>query len=141
MDARKAALLAGAAGGAAEVLWIAAYASVSKDSALDVAREVTATAFPALAGLAAAPLIGIAIHMLLSLGLGLVLAKALLRLAGRWLVPAALAALVGVWTLNFLVVLPALNPAFVTLMPFAVTFASKLLFGAAAGWTLALFSE
>jgi hypothetical protein len=130
------ALLAGTAGGAAEVLWIAAYSSGTQTRSLDVAREVTASLFPAAAELAAAPLLGIAIHMLLSLALGLVLAKLLLGWARGWLVTGAIAALACVWALNFLVVLPAVNPAFVTLMPLAVTLASKLLFGAALGWTL-----
>lgn len=136
MDTRKAALLAGAAGGTAEILWIAVYSSVSSTSALEVAREVTTTVLPAAADLAAAPLIGIAIHMVLSLALGLILAKMLLGIARSSLMTGALGALACVWALNFLVVLPVVNPGFVTLMPFAVTLASKLLFGAAFGWTL-----
>ena len=36
-----------------------------------------------------------------------------------------------VWLVNFTVVLPALNPAFVTLLPLWATLISKLLFGAA----------
>src|SRR5204863_9421935 len=39
--------------------------------------------------------------------------------------------LAGVWLVNFTVILPALNPAFVTLLPLWVTLISKLLFGAA----------
>jgi hypothetical protein len=128
----KAAVMAGTAGGAAEILWIA---SIAPASAADVAREVTATFYP---GLPAAALTGVAIHMLLSVALGLVLAKVLLRVARAGLVVAALGALAGVWALNFLIVLPLINPAFVTLLPFAVTLASKLLFGAAFGWTLRL---
>ena len=130
------ALFGGAAGGTAEILWIAAYGSASPASALEVARGVTATVLPAAAELAAAPLIGIAIHMVLSLALGLILAKMLLGLARGSLMTGALGALACVWALNFLVVLPLVNPAFVTLMPFSVTLASKLLFGAALGWTL-----
>lgn len=128
----KAAVCAGAAGGAAEVLWIA---SIAPTSAADVAREVTATFH---SGLPLAALIGVAIHMLLSVALGLVLAKVLLRVARGGLLVAALGALAGVWALNFLIVLPLVNPAFVTLLPFGVTLASKLLFGAAFGWTLRL---
>lgn len=132
----KSVLLAGTAGGTAEMLWVAAYSSATPASGVEVAREVTATVFPAAADLSAAPLIGIAIHMVLSLGLGLILAKILLGLArGSW-IAAPLGALAAVWALNFLVLLPALNPAFVTLMPLAVTLTSKLLFGAALGWTL-----
>lgn len=126
------ALAAGAAGGAAEILWIAA---VAPAQAAEVAQAVTATFHP---GLQAAAPMGVAIHMLLSLALGLVLGKVLLKVARGALVAAAMAALAAVWALNFLVVLPLVHPAFVTLLPFAVTLASKLLFGAAFGWTLRL---
>jgi hypothetical protein len=47
------------------------------------------------------------------------------------------AALVGVWALNFLFVLPAVNPSFVTLMPYAATLLSKALFGAVMATVLA----
>lgn len=136
-----AAISAGAAGGVAEMLWVGAYSAASPASGMEVAREVTATALPAAAGLAFAPVLGVLIHMALSIALGLALAKLLWsRLLPRWgsraLMPAALAALAGVWAVNFFVVLPILNPAFVTLLPLAATFVSKLLFGATMGWTL-----
>jgi hypothetical protein len=41
-----------------------------------------------------------------------------------------------VWVLNFFLVLPWLNPAFVALLPYGVTLVSKLLFGLAMGLTL-----
>lgn len=132
----KAAVLAGAAGGAAEIAWVGAYSSVSATRGLEVAGAVTSTIMPAAGGLAAAPWLGIVIHMVLSVALGLLLAKLLLGFIRGAIVTGALAALACVWALNFLVVLPVLNPAFLTLMPLAVTLASKLLFGAALGWTL-----
>lgn len=46
-------------------------------------------------------------------------------------------ALAGVWALNFLLVLPLLNPRFVTLMPYAATLVFKALFGLAMGAVLA----
>lgn len=136
MQPIKAALLAGTAGGLAEIVWVAAYSSVSPTDGLEVARAVTATLLPAAAGLGAAPSIGVAIHMLLAVALGLILAKILLGLARGSVMVGALAALAAVWGLNFLVVLPLVNPAFVTLLPFAVTLASKLFFGAAFAGTL-----
>lgn len=36
--------------------------------------------------------------------------------------------LATVWAINFFLVLPALNPWFITLMPYLVTSASKMLF-------------
>lgn len=135
-----AAVSAGLAGGTAEMLWVAAYSAATPASGIEVARQVAATALPATAGLASAPLIGVLIHMALSIALGLAFAKLLLgRLAPRRgaLMAAALAALAAVWAVNFFVILPLLNPAFVTLLPFAVTLVSKLLFGLAMGMALA----
>jgi len=43
----------------------------------------------------------------------------------------AVVALSGVWAINFFVVLPTLNPVFVTLMPYGITLISKMLFGLA----------
>jgi hypothetical protein len=130
------AVAAGAAGGAAEMLWVAAYAGATGRSGLQVAQEVTASVFPAAAHDAFAPLLGVAIHMLLSVALGVVLAKLLLQYVlprfGRGaLVPAALVTLAGIWAFNFSVALPLLNASFVSLMPLAASLTSKLLFGAA----------
>jgi hypothetical protein len=44
--------------------------------------------------------------------------------------------LATVWAVNFLLVLPYLNPRFVDLLPYSVTLASKLLFGLAAATVL-----
>jgi hypothetical protein len=41
----------------------------------------------------------------------------------------AAAALAAVWAVNFLLILPSVNPAFTALLPPAATFVSKLLFG------------
>jgi hypothetical protein len=40
----------------------------------------------------------------------------------------------AIWAINFFVILPVVNAEFVTLMPYAVTLASKLGFGVAMGW-------
>ncbi len=42
------------------------------------------------------------------------------------------AGLVGVWAVNFFVVLPIVSPDFVHIVPYAVSLTSKLLFGVAA---------
>jgi hypothetical protein len=137
----RAALVAGAAGGAAEMLWVAAYSSAAPLAGADVARQVAASVIPDAVHLAFAPIWGVAIHMLLSILLGLALAKFLFysvvpRYGTSMLVPAALVALACIWAINFFIVLPVLNASFVTLMPLAATLTSKLLFGAAMGWTL-----
>jgi hypothetical protein len=135
------ALVAGAAGGAAEMLWVAAYSAATPVAGADVAQQIAASLIPDAVHLAFAPIWGVAIHMLLSVMLGLALAKLLFativpRYGAGMLAPAALAALAGIWAINFFVVLPVLNASFVTLMPLAATLTSKLLFGAAMGWTL-----
>ena len=38
--------------------------------------------------------------------------------------------------MNFFLVLPELNPAFVTLLPYGVTLFSKVLFGITLGWVV-----
>jgi hypothetical protein len=128
-------LLAGFAGGAAEIAWVCLYASLSGVEAAAVARGVTQTALPL--ALASAPVIsGIAIHMMLAAMLGIGLAvgvRSFLRLrsaAAEWL--AVSGALVAVWAANFLIILPAINPAFVGLLPHGATLTSKVLFGLAA---------
>lgn len=126
-------LLAGLAGGFAEILWVALYASAASLDAPRVAHEVTAS-FLAMPMGGASVALGVVLHLLLALAV----AVGFVAVAGRplarrgapalvWILgPAALAA---VWALNFGLVLPRVNPAFVTLMPPAVTAASKLLFG------------
>ena len=128
--------LAGLAGGLAEVTWIAGYSAVSGVDGWQVARVISAAISPAWAGLAAAPMMGIGIHFLLSFVLAGVFIHALwapyLRRHGAAVtLVAGPFSLALVWLLNFFVVLPALHPAFVGLLPYAVTFISKFLFGLA----------
>ena len=127
-------VLAGLVGGAAEVAWVSGYSALTGASGASVAQGVTRAFLPALADQPMGIGLGIAIHMLLAVGLGLCVAAAfsapLLRRIGNWprstLVVLTLAI---VWAFNFLVVLPILEPSFLTLLPVAVTLTSKLLFG------------
>jgi hypothetical protein len=79
--------------------------------------------------------------MMLAIALGVALAAAW-RASGAAArgcrVPflATVAALIGVWAINFFVVLPAVSPGFVALLPLAVSFVSKMLFGIAAAVAL-----
>ena len=63
------ALIGGLAGGAAEVLWVLFYSGLSEVNAVVVAREVTASLWPAAATWSIAPLLGVATHMVLALAL------------------------------------------------------------------------
>jgi hypothetical protein len=137
-------VIAGAAGGLAEMLWVSLYASVSGIDAAVVAHGVT-TAVGAQALIPGAPAaVGIAVHMLLALALGIVLASvwqvlpASLRKAHLALGAAALTA---VWALNFFVVLPIVSPDFVHVVPYSVSLVSKLLFGLAAAHVLRRATE
>jgi len=128
-------LFAGVSGGLAEIAWISAYAAGTGANAAAVARGV-AGAF-GLAGGSGAASLGVAIHMVLAGALGIAVVAALQALPMRqrsWRIDLALvlAALGGVWAFNFLVLLPVLSPAFVTMVPMPVSFVSKLLFGIAA---------
>jgi hypothetical protein len=135
-------LIAGLAGGIAEILWVLAYGTFAPVSATEVAREVTASLLPGAAASAAAPPLGVGIHLALSVALAAAFVAALAKVfpgrrgVGGYLA-IAVAALAGIWALNFLLVLPILNPRFVTLMPYAATLFSKALFGLAMGGVLA----
>jgi hypothetical protein len=134
-------VLAGLAGGAAEILWVAGYGAVTSTPAAPVARGVTTALLPGLGSLSVAPAIGIALHMLLAVGLGIAVAAAmrapLLRMVGGWSQSVLVVLVLGaVWSFNFLVLLPSLDPSFLTLLPYAVTLASKLLFGVSAAAVL-----
>ena len=134
-------LIASLAGGMAEIVWISLYASFTSLAAATVAREVTASLLPAFAAGTTGVWLGILIHMLLAVALGYAFAYVLWKPFARprgMVVTLAVSVLTlaTVWTLNFYVVLPVLNPVFIALMPYPVTFASKMLFALAMAVTL-----
>jgi len=134
--------IAGAAGGLAEIAWVTLYAGVTGGNAAVLARGVTTAAglaslFPSLSAA-----LGVALHMTLAVGLGIALAFAWRGFSYRFQAvrpfPLVLAALAGVWVINFFVVLPIVSPAFVHLMPYSVSLISKMLFALAAAEALRL---
>ena len=134
-------VIAGFAGGAIEIGWIALYQGLANHESLTVARGVTQSLIPQLGHAPAAALLGIAIHMTLAVLLGIVIAlvvrRFLPRIAGSaWEPIMVVGMLVGVWAMNFFVILPVINPDFVTLVPYGASFVSKVLFGFAAAFTL-----
>jgi hypothetical protein len=125
-------LAAGAAGGAAEVLWIVLAAALLGTDASLVARGITATFSLDPTAARFAPALGLLIHLALSIALAAVFVQTIgRRLRGAALWSTALALLALVWAFNFLLLLPLINPALVELLPHPVTLISKLLFGAA----------
>ncbi len=134
-------IIAGIAGGMMEVLWVSLYSLFSSVSVAEIARQVTASLFPFVTELSVAPLLGLGIHLLLSLVLALLFVSIVLKpVFTRYGTPgimiSSVITLALVWKVNFFIILPVLNPSFISLMPLIVTFISKLLFGAVMGWTL-----
>ena len=134
--------IAGAAGGLAEVAWVALYAGVTGDDASVLAKGVT-TAVGVNALLPNSPVaMGVAIHMTLAIMLGISLAFTWRALAANRANPVApyafaMMVLIVVWAVNFFVILPIVSPSFIHLVPYAVSLTSKLLFGLAAGSVIA----
>ena len=134
-------LFAGVVGGAAEVAWISAVAIVTSISVLEVASGVSGSLGIGSLSLAEAAAAGIAIHMALAVGLGIAVALACHLFAseaigGRRIYLIVPAVLIGVWAINFLILLPLISPDFVNLVPYPVSFVSKLLFGLGAAEVL-----
>ncbi len=134
--------LAGLAGGAAEVAWMSLFAGIQHADGLAIAGQITASFIPGSAHAAWAAAAGLLIHFALSIVLAGAFAtlawKPLLRYAGRGgLIIGGLTALTVVWAINFFVLLPVINPAFVALVPLPAAFISKILFGVAMSLVLA----
>lgn len=141
-SARKTILLAGIAGGTFEIVWVLLFCTVAPLQSSLVAEEIARSFFPQMAGIPAVTA-GVIIHYVLALLIAGVAAMTLFRMLGRksevrTLVAASVAALVAIWTTNFFVILPVVNPGFVTLMPYTVTLVSKVGFGMAMGWVFAV---
>lgn len=129
-------LLAGFCGGMAEIIWVQLYAALTGHNSVEVARQVTASLLPGMADAAFAPALGIAIHFVLALLVALGYAALVWLPFMRHRGPAASVAVASgvlamIWAMNFLLVLPVVNPVFITLLPYPVTLGSKLLFGMA----------
>ena len=132
-------VVAGAAGGLAEMAWVTLYAGVTNGNAALLARGVTTAAGVSTLLPDFSVGLGVAIHMTLAVTLGVALAFVWRALCSHRPVspfPFAIAALVGVWAANFFVVLPMISPAFIALLPYSVSLISKMLFGAAAAEAL-----
>jgi hypothetical protein len=134
-------VIAGAAGGLAEIAWVSLYALSTGGNAAILARGVTTAAGVSALIPAASVGLGVAVHMTLAVMLGLGLAFAWRAFSAKRgglanPYPFMLAALAGVWAVNFFVVLPLASPAFIHLVPYAVSLTSKLLFGLAAAAVL-----
>lgn len=138
-------ILAGLLGGLAEIAWVSVYSYLTPVSAIEISRQVLTAVIPSIADSYFAPLLGVFIHLLLSVLLAIVFAATVLRPVARrygsiGITLACLMTLAVVWKINFFVVLPLINPAFILLLPYSISLISKLLFGATMAWVLVIKS-
>jgi hypothetical protein len=130
-------LLIGLAGGLAEIVVVLLYSTITGEDAAMVARHVAS----AIGLDGASAVVGVIVHMGLALALGIALSAALQIAVDRPVHDRAIfsfivGSLAVVWVINYFIVLPAVSPSFVHLLPYAVTLASKLTFGFSAAATL-----
>ena len=130
-------VLIGLAGGLAEILVVCLYSASTGGDASMIARHVASAVGLNGASVAA----GIAVHLGLAVVLGIALSATVQSLVALLTRDVAIWAfmmgsLAVVWAMNFFVVLPVISPSFVHLLPYAITFASKLAFGIAAAAAL-----
>jgi len=136
-------MLAGLAGGLSEILCIGVYSAVTHSGGFEIARQITASVLPTWADLSIARLSGVVIHLALSVVLAFLCCTVCIEPVARrfghaGILLSSMVVLVCVWGINFLVILPVINPAFVTLLPFLVTLLSKMLFGLTMGSVFSL---
>ena len=134
-------ILAGLAGGIAEIVWISLYSHWSGISAANIARQISATVLPYTADSYYAPMLGIAIHLVLSVILAYAFVMTILKPINHkygtsGIMFSSFIALAIIWKINFFFILPMINPSFTSLLPTFVTLMSKLLFGVTMGWVL-----
>lgn len=139
-------LLVGLAGGFAEIVWVLAIAMVIPLNTAELARQVTASVLPVFSASSMSVSIGIAIHLALSVSLAAVYLLTVGIMLEKYSGPAGqviagMLTLVVVWAVNFMLVLPVVNPAFILLVGYPVAFISKVLFGIAMTATNLLYSR
>ncbi len=132
---------AGLAGGLAEVVFMAVYGGVAGMSGEGVLSLVTYTFFSASFSFGHIGAVsGLGIHLLLSAVIGFFFGAFMYALHrgadsasyGRVAV-SGVVLLIGIWTFSFFVLLPQINPAFVSYVPLTAAFFSKLMFGISVG--------
>ena len=130
-------LIIGLAGGLAEIVVIWLYSAVTGGDSTMIARHVAS----AIGLDGASAVVGVLVHMGLAAALGIALNVAFQIVVGRLSRDRAIfsfmvGSLAALWVVNYFVVLPAVSPSFVHLLPYAITLASKLAFGCVAAATL-----
>lgn len=140
-------VIAGLLGGLTEVIWVGLYSTVQPLSLSGLGSAITATVITAGDTLPQSHLLGLGINMLLSVGLalgfGYILWPMISRLAQHKLnpIPITVITLAIVWKVNFFLLLPVWNPAFISMLPPEISLMSKLLFGVAMGAVLVSYQK
>lgn len=134
-------LLAGVAGGVAEIIWFMLPGIFLSLNVHDLASGITASIVPAWGSSANAAFAGVLIHLFLSV----LLAAAYIATVGRWSISrfglfgqllVGVVSLLAVWAVNYLLILPILNPAFIEISTYSLSLPSKALFAIAMVLTL-----
>lgn len=127
-------------GGAAEVVVVTLAAVFAGIGGWAVATGVSDAVYPAAFQGSEAIWAGMTIHFVLSFLIAACFVPFAARIHQRFgasaVVAASAAALCGVWAMNFFVILPRVAPEFVTLVPYEISFLSKLSFGVVMGLAL-----
>lgn len=140
-------LIAGLAGGLIEVIWISLYSLTVSTQVTEIGSAIATTVYPASTEFYLAPVLGLAIHMILSVILAFIFGSLIWPVIERLFhhstvaMIASITTLAIVWKINFYLVLPIWNPEFITLLPLTVTLASKVLFGLAMGAVLTIYRQ
>lgn len=132
---------AGLAGGIAEVVFMSVYGSFSGMSGERLLSLITYTFFDAAFSYGALGAVsGLAIHLVLSAIIGVFFGAFMYALHGGAdrasygrVAVSGIVILIGIWAFNFFVLLPKINPQFVSYVPLTAAFFSKLMFGISVG--------
>lgn len=133
----------GIAGGLAEVMFMAAYNLIAGTSGRTTLSLITLTFFDheiAFGPLGAFG--GLLIHFALSIIVGIFFSIFMFndKIPFSRVFASGIALLIAIWTFNFFLLLPKINPEFVEMVPVNVALFSKLLFGVSMGIYLKLIA-
>lgn len=129
----------GLIGGLAEIVWMHFYNLNSSIGLQDISNEIANT----LRFLPENPYIGLIIHLSLSLLIGIAFGKLIFEklCKNNFLLTifSSLIILACIWCCAFKLILPVINPDMATIVPNAISFASKMLFGACMAFAYTIF--
>lgn len=139
----KAGTASGIAGGLAEVIFMAAYNLIVGKSGLTILSLITLTFFDReIAFGSIGAFSGLLIHFALSIIVGIFFSIFMFsdKIPISRVFGSGIALLVAIWSFNFFLLLPDINPEFVETVPVNIALFSKLLFGVSMGIYLKLIA-